>query len=452
MTASRARDRVGILGRWDPFAPSISTKAIPFTLVDGHPLPTAPSAREWRAAQSEREVVALTHAGGVALDWNTVFARVDIDGLADRHLWSRFAVELDERTIVVPHLFDQPRPFARYRRGRDHCTFVETPSFAVFLARSDEHETFVAREIVPAVHRRIPLVAVVRSDLARCRLAPLDAAPSFDVGHLPLLLNRWVGANDEAPAFPDDLFERDADYARFFVHEVPGPDDIASIEAHPLRLWHVLFGRGWSRRYEIVDGEVPLILELPTRLATNRTLMQCVRDAERLEEMHATEEAGWIRCGAFRMRQHDRILDLRVGLSPQDRRVAFGCERLSSGASELPSIPGVLLSGGDNGKTEMVHGRSWATAELDSPAEVARFLPRVVAEIERWTGLAPDVRDRSSGYPADPRNSERWILRRSDEEPWLDVFVPFGQADCLPFWAIAGHLGLRQESNTTFAR
>lgn len=358
----------------------------------------------------------------------------------DLRLWSRFPVELAPDLIVNPHLFDWPasaRRGTRGENGRDVYTCAGAPEVVVFAAVSEAHRRFLEDEVVPRVHEHVRFVALVDFEADQLRFAPLRPERSLSAEHLaPLLRMAWGrervpdGSFADLGKRPEESFE-----TAFFGPDDERPEDIVKLEAHPLRLWEAFFWRGHTYRYDLIDGETPLVGDLRSPLAANRTLLQLVKDAERLEGERAAEREGWIHCGRFRLRQMERLVEVRVRLSPADVRAALMPTAKVPGDEELPSVLGALMAGGDNGKTELWNGFTWSTVEAASAAR-ARDTAHALREVlERWTETKATVIE-GGRFDLPEESREEWFLVQ--HERWLTAYVPFARHDCLPWEVHSG--------------
>jgi hypothetical protein len=304
----------------------------------------------------------------------------------------------------------------------------------VLCAAGAAHRSFLEQEVVPRVSQHVRSVVLLDAGAGVVGRAPLARGDWHPADQLAPILRAIWGEGcideqslDDAWRGPADDFER-----HIFAEPEVRASDIARIETHPIRLWEALFWRGHGYRYELIDGEVPLVGELFSPLAANRTLMQLVSDAELLEGARAGEGAGWIRCGRFRLRQLEHRVEVRVRLSPADVRVAFGPQAIVPHDDGLPSVLGALMAGGDNGKTELWNGFTWSTIELADPTRSLQAAKHLAAELEAWTRARVTVATRHAfELPDEPR--EEWFLL--PHEKWLTIYVPFGRQSCLP-WEI----------------
>lgn len=99
------------------------------------------------------------------------------------------------------------------------------------------------------------------------------------------------------------------------------------------------------------------------------------------------------------------------------------------GDSQLPSLVGVLMAGGDNGKTELIHGFSWSVAITDGQAEAHELARKLQREIGDWVGATATLVDGDFALPKEPRNE--WFLYVY--ERYVTVYVPFHRERCLPW-------------------
>ncbi len=374
----------------------------------------------------------MARSAAVVVDWNA-FRHYHRDH--ELELWTRFPLEIDGSNIVTPHVFAIRRRPAQARDESRACTIAEPPLFAVFAYRTAAHREYLEHDVVPRLAPRCPHIALVDSFARTYQVAGTGQGNS-PIADLPAELARWSGSDELA----NISFEsRLAEYERFLGHDAQQTDAETArrLEATPLRLWEVLFLRGHAYRYELIDGEVVEVGDLGTRTAANRTLMQCVRDAELLSRASPIEDCGWIRVGRFRFRQHDAMIEVRVGLSPADIRVAFAPHELHDQAYDLASLVGVLVAGGDNGKTELINGYTWASVRCMDEREASRLAERLASEIKGWTGAPVECVD-SNDAPFPAHRDGRWVIAaRAGREPFVVVFVPMYRDDLLPWDAVS---------------
>jgi hypothetical protein len=379
----------------------------------------------------------MARNGDILWDWHVFQGAMSFGG--ERRIWSRYPVELAPDLIVCPHLFDWP---ADAPQGSDVYTCAGHPHAAVFCARGEEALRFLTEDVAPRVLEHVPFVGLIDADRSAFDFAP-PRPPSrwLDIEHLSPLLRMAYGERVfvSEPSFRFDRSPDNEGQRAIFGPPRGAAGDAASVEAHPARLWEAFFWRGHSYRYELIGGEVPLIGDLLTPLGANRTLLQLVRDAEALEGQRATETAGWLSCGHFRMRQIGRLVDVRVGLDAPDRRIAFLPQ--STGVGALPSLVGALLAGGHKGKTELWNGWTWATVELSSVAEREAFVRACQATVERWVGAPVELVDDEAFEPP-KESSDAWFI--AGHEQWATVYVPFHRHRCLPWDVMTGDWQHRQ--------
>lgn len=316
-------------------------------------------------------------------------------------VYHRFPIELDADTIVVPYLFEPLRS-----EDGDAYT-LGTPSFAVFPAQTARHMAFLREEVVPALAGRVPLVILVDSVTGQFSA---NGAASRPLAELAGLVNAWVGYELVGEGALDDL-----------LLGPPGSvsDELAVLEARPIRFWEAMIWRGRGGRYELIRGEVPLVAELGSERAADRTFMQCIVDAERLFGEKATESGGWVRVGPSRLRRRGSEVEIRVALGAADRRFAFLPRIRLPGADGLPSLVGALLVGGDKGKCELVDGYTWVTLECADEAEAGRVTSHLAAEVRARIG-AEVVRVEDGWVGLEGQSS--W--RVTCDQRWMRLWMP----------------------------
>ena len=377
-------------------------------------------------------------------EWERVRGATRTSG--EVRLWSRFPVELAPDLIVSPHLFDWPASSPHSaKRGAELYTCTGVPEVVVFSAVSAEHRRFLEDEVVPRVHTFVRCVALVDFEADQLGFAPVRSRHVLPSEHLaPLLRIAWGHERIPYGSFADLIQPPEDRETAYFGPDDERPEDVARREAHPLRLWEAFFWRGHTYRYELINGEMPLIGDLLSPLAANRTLLQLVKDAERLERMRAEEREGWIHCGRFRMRQSAQFVEIRARLSSADVRAALTPQARVPGDEELPSVLGALTAGGDNGKTEMWNGFTWSSIAAASAAHSLEMAHVLRDELERWTETKATIVDTDSFTPPnEPR--EEWFLVPRDHS--LTTYVPFARHDCLPWEVHAGDFWRRAPTN-----
>jgi hypothetical protein len=372
----------------------------------------------------------MARTSGAMFDWHVFFGRVRSE---KRDLWSRYPVELGPELIVTPHLFDWPATASwRGRHGQDVYTCAAAPEVAVFCARGEDHVRWLTEEVLPEVARRVRHVCLVEPEQDRFRFAPFEANASLPIQALgSRLRDLWGDPELDVSPFERLSHADGDDHAMFFRTPVADPDALRDLEEHPIRLWEALFWRGYTYRYELVAGEVPLVGDLGSPVAAARTAAQLATDAQALVREPIRGESDWARCGPFRWCVRGSRVELRVRLAPADVRVAFMPQERLPGSDALPSILGVLLAGGDNGKTELWDGWTWATAILESSREAEALASELAEVVANWTGAPTALTDRRTDGTDDP---DGWYFDAYDR--YLRVSVPFRRRDLLP-WRVA---------------
>jgi hypothetical protein len=360
---------------------------------------------------------------GAMADWHRFYARWRSPRT---DVWSRYPVELAPDLIICPHLFDWP---ASAPRNGEVYTCAGTPEVVVLCGRGPDHIRFLEEEVVPRVVRHGPSVCLVEAEADQFRWVEGPsreqgpAQPLTELG--PALRSRWDDPALVHAEFGPAPWHRDA---------APTEDALRDLEDHPIRLWEALFWRGYTYRWELIGGEVPLVGALGTEAAARATLTQIAADASRLVGDPAVADGGWTRCGPFRLRTLGTRVDLRVRLSPADRRAAF-LPQVDRDERRMPSILGVLLAGGDNGKSELMDGWSWATVILSSSDEARALAEALVPAVSAWTGAPVHVADQRPTRATAP---EAWVIE--PYERFLRVSVPFLRQQCLPWRVMVGEL------------
>lgn len=180
---------------------------------------------------------------------------------------------------------------------------------------------------------------------------------------------------------------------------------------------------------------MPLVVELPSALAANRSLLRCVEDAKILTNQPVREHRGWIEVGHVRLRQQACTLELRIGLAPADIRVAFMPVAERPGVDDLPTIAGVLAAGGDNGKVECMKGYSWTRVECENPGETERLAAALSETLRAWGPSVDVYHDREDRAWPDHADG-RWCIEF--DERWLTLFVPLHRDDGAAFDRVFG--------------
>ena len=367
-------------------------------------------------------------------DWNELLQLTWCD---DERLGQQFLLELAPDLILSPHLYGWNQPHGFIERGRpgrysDFYTLTDVPAFVLYAARGDEPIRFLREDLAPAV---LPSCRVVIIDADRSHFweasEPIDlSAIARPLTELPGILNGWLG-EDVVPEHAFDNLALPWKFPWFALRMYRLREDLVrKLERTPARLWELFFARGHGYRWELLRGEVPLVTRFPTEFAANRSLLQCVADAERLEGRVADERCGWIKAGRFRMRQRGLHLDVRVRLTAADMRVAFMPTSELPDSDALPTLAGVLIAGGDNGKTEMMDGYTWSTV-VCIPGEASRLAAALRETILGWCS-APRVDIFANKNRPWPRHRDgRWEIAHDDT--YLTVYTPMYREDMLPW-------------------
>ena len=368
-------------------------------------------------------------------------------------LWSRFPVEVRPDTILTPLLFlDGPRGGGDEDRS---CTLPHG-GLVVMHGRGERHMRFLLDEVAPLLVD-VPLAFLLDADSGALHPAR-DRRVCLRLNQLPSILRSSVigFAADEYA----DVIDRFTEEQATAILELPTHEEVevylsdpetitrvadaaARAEGAPLRLWEAMLWRGWNYRWELVAGEIPLIGELWSELAANRSLLQCVEDAERAFSERASDERGWIRCGPMRMRQTGSQVEIRFRPSPADRRAAFLPRARLAGDDARPSLWGVLAAGGGSGKTEMMESYTESVVEVD-PVTAPTVAQELAAEIVRCVGAEVIVcgeRDEGGAkWPEAP--SSAWHVHHWKD--YVSVLMPLGRDAHLP-WDIQAGLHLSDD-------
>jgi hypothetical protein len=129
------------------------------------------------------------------------------------------------------------------------------------------------------------------------------------------------------------------------------------------------------------------------------------------------------------MRQERSLVEARVHLGPADVRAAFRPQARVMGDDAVPSLLGVLTAGGDNGKTELLHGWTWSTTIVDD-ADAARVLGESLQhEIQEWVRERTTLLTAEFRFPEEPENE--WFVR--SWKRYVTVYVPMHRQSCLPW-------------------
>ncbi len=364
----------------------------------------------------------------IGSDWNGVRA-----GHFDRgsfELWSRFSCEVADDVIVSPFLYG-----TRRTPQRDRELYTMQPcGLLVMHGRGEDQLRFLTEEVAPRI-AHLSFAFILDAD-ERALVPANDLSLRLPATRFPSML-RTIAAGYDTKL--DDIvldiivrnaeetvqnLARPADVAQFLSHPAIQErvrEAIVALEQRPIRLWEAMLWRGENYRWELISGEVPLVGELFGALAANRTLMQCVSDAEHTYRARAEEHAGWVVCGPMRLRQRGTRVEIRFRLDPSDRRVAFQPQSRLDGDDASPSFLGALLAGGGSGKTEMMAGYTDSVIEVDDPPRVAHELAE---QIRRSVGVtvieSPPDEEGPARWPSEP--SAAWHIRWW--ERWVYVLMP----------------------------
>jgi hypothetical protein len=390
----------------------------------------------------------------IGADWDAM--RPWLEGGRLR-LWSRFPVEIAPDLIVTPLLFLTDGERAKH----GHACTLPPHGLVVLHGRGDEHVCMLLEEVAPRL-RHLPFAFVVDAD-ARVLHPAGEQRMVLRLEELPSILRRVVIGY--APDELEPVIERFTEQQREAVERLPTKEDaeafralpeiqeriaaaVVGVERCPLRLWEAMLFRGENYRWELVSGEVPLIGELFSPLAANRTVLSCVADAEHAFGQRATERAGWITCGPMRMRQRGTCVEIRFRPSPADRRAAFLPRAELAGDDELPSLWGALIAGGGKGKTEMIAGYTDSVIQVHPSASPERVAHHLAAEVRRITGaevsiFAPTADGDPADWPDEP--GDEW--RVSFRQRWVSVWMPIARDGAIA-WDI--HAGLHLSDDFRF--
>ena len=371
-------------------------------------------------------------------------------------LWSRFPAEVRPDTILTPLLFLEGPREERDTRDQDRACTLPHGGLVVMHGRGERHLRFLRDEVAPLLES-VPLAFLVDAD-ARTLHPARDPGVSLPLERLPSILRSTVSAS-AADAYAEGLDQLTAEQAsaleelptreevETYLHEakVIGriADAAARAEAAPLRLWEAMLWRGWNYRWELVAGEIPLVGELWSPLAANRTLVQCVEDAERAFSERASDERGWIRCGPMRMQQTGTQVEIRFRPGPADRRAAFLPAARMPGDEGPASLWGALVAGGGSGKTEMMASYTESVIEVGDAATAEVVAQGLAAEIVRCVGAQVVVRGETDDQGAWPeRAGSAWHVYH--RERYVSVLMPMGRDDHLP-WDVQSGLHLSDD-------
>lgn len=375
----------------------------------------------------------------------------------------RHTIGVRDCGLALRWRFDRTRSCRRFSSSRANATATAVNvarcrpavSFS-FTGRGHDHMHFLLDEVAPLLVD-VPHAYVLDADAGLVHSAK-EPHRARSVEEVPALI-------EEAAIHRRDSSDDTASFceaqARAF-DDLPSPDEVeaylsspttkeriadaaARVEAAPLRLWEAMLWRGHNYRWELVAGEVPLVGELWSELAANRTLLRCVEDAERGFGAGAFDEGGWIRCGSARMRQRGTQVEIRFRPSAADRLVAFAPHARLLGEDAVPSLLGVLLAGGENGKTEMLGSYTESIAEVPPRVDVAEVAHTLADEIRRWVGanvVVSGEADRAGSRWPEKHDDATWHVHHWKR--WVAVFMPLGRASHLP-WDIQAGLHLSDE-------
>lgn len=387
-----------------------------------------------------------------ASDWNAM--RLHPRGSFE--LWSGYPAEIAPDLIVCPLLCGR----ARGGRRADRACTISAAGFIVLHARDEDHLALLRAEVLPRL-RDIPFAYVLDASTGTVFPANHDVLTLRQQDLAPLVLRIVAGFDGEA----NDLDTLRADLDRAFA-SVASADEIATflaepsilerrlrladrIERAPIRLWEAMLWRSFHYRWELYSGEVPLVGELRSELGANRTLVQCVSDAETAFGRPVDEQEGWLVCGPLRLRQRGTRVELRYRPTAADRRVAFAPRSRLADDELLPTLFGVLLSGGGSGKSELIDGYTDSVIEVypdQDPAAVAAQLADEVRRITSAEVVVAGEDEHDPGYRDVAAPPGAWRVRfwsrfvavdmpmmRDDRVAW-DVLSGDGEADSFVHW------------------
>ncbi|MEZ4411177.1 MAG: hypothetical protein R3A52_32550 [Polyangiales bacterium] len=350
-------------------------------------------------------------------------------------LWSHYPAELAPDLIVTPMLFGTPREALRSQP--DTVCTLPPRGLVVLQGRGEAHVRSLLEEVAPRL-KGFAFAFVYDAD--QRRLHHVDRPELWmQPSQLPAILRQVLVGYDGGP---DVEVEVACEQLSRALREMPTPDEVETFRAlpaierrvaeaarrfedNPLHLWEAMLWRGEAYRWELVNGEVPLVGELWSPLAANRTLLQCVADAERAFAQRATEDPAWIRCGPFRMRQRGSRVELRYRAPPADRRAAFMPASHVDGEDAMPSLFGALLAGGGKGKTEMIHGYVDSVIMAHERHDAGDVAEHLAGEIRRVVGAEAIVERSEDYWPSEP--GEAWRVYSS--ERYVYVYMPAGRAE-----------------------
>lgn len=357
----------------------------------------------------------------------------------------RFSVELAQDVIVTPLLHGDVR-------APGHGYTMPTPRVLVMHARGADQLELLESTIRPRL-ADVPFAFVLDADRGIVQATTNGRqAGSHEVGQLPELIadaarvetcggHREVLIEELRLAFGEMATGQQVEKMLASASvRTRIADARRRAEATPLRLWEAMSWRGHDYRWELVEGEVPLVGELWSSLAANRTLLQCIADAAHAFSVEADERAGWITCGPMRLRQRDTRVEIRFRLSSSDRRAAFMPASGLPGDAAVPSLFGALIAGGHQGKSELIDGYTESVVQVHPDLHPAAVASALAEDIRRCTGaIAIEHAFDEDGEPAPETTDDRWHVRSGDG--FVSVLSPMHRAGRLP-WDIQSGLGL----------
>lgn len=322
-------------------------------------------------------------------------------------------LELDAQTILLPHLYGYV-PFDGNLRTELRYTRQEIPRFALYCARSAEHQRFLREELATALRSRVPHVLVLDANAGLFSELEVAAGPR-PLALLPARINEIMGS----ACVPSNAFAGLEDGAPALAEF-----SAAEVEAAPLRLWEAYLLRGHAWRYELVHGEVPLVTDLRSPAAAQRSLQQCTEDAAVLYQAPPTPEDEWTRVGPLRLRCRGSLLELRLRLSSADRRLVF-TPTVHGVEDARPSLSGVLTACGEVGRTDLRGAHTLCTVLCRDQEEQDRLSQSLQ---ESLRALAQQLQD----APAeDEERPTTWLLGR--EGLMIHLWVPVQRQGHLPW-------------------
>lgn len=174
----------------------------------------------------------------------------------------------------------------------------------------------------------------------------------------------------------------------------------------------------------------------------------------RLEQTRGYWKSPWRKVGRFRFRLNASQIEIQVHLRPQGRRVVFEPKHYLPGAEQSPDLVEVILTGGPEGKTELLSGWTPCTVFVhpqESPDALAEALAQ---QIQDWVGAPVEVAT-GWGSPKYQEPLNRWQVSYAKASPakkefqgFMNVHMPMHRENLMPWKVYDGRILERVEAKT----